>query len=302
MPFGSSTAAPIHAQVAAQARYHRELFAGLLDWDAVWDFAVEMAGDTASAAALGIDQLGHLGPPGVALVADRLLTATDGGLARIVELGSGFGGALRQLARILRERGRSPALIGVELVPEHRALAATAGLSVGDNSATIVTADVRSLPLAATSVDAVFACGSASHFFDMGDVLVEARRVLRPGGVIVMTDEVGLRPPGRPAVGADFLRHHPPDVFPPATPARRWAEFDDAGLAVEAFESLATWAAVLLRERIQALRFLQPCAVRMFGAPSYDRLVATLAAAAAEYERGSVQPTLIVSRRPATVA
>jgi SAM-dependent methyltransferase len=284
-------------EVADQARYHHDLFAALYRWDEVWEVAVDIA-EASNAPRLHLDQLGHFGAPGVELVAERLLAASEDPPSRVVELGCGFGGVLRHMRSLLAARGAEPALIGVDFVPDHCAVAEKIGRSLGDTAPTILTADVRELPLRSMSVDAVFACGSASHFSNMDTVLAEASRVLRPRGVLALTEEVSLRPAGGAKVGARFLRHHPAEVFPSASPAERRAEIDGAGLDVEAFESLTGWALPLLRQRVRALRFLGPCATRMFGAEAAQRLAETLESAADEYERESIQPSLIVARRP----
>jgi SAM-dependent methyltransferase len=290
-------ASPTTDEMEAQARYHHDLFAPLHDWPSVWALAVEMAGDTEAALGLGLDQLGHFGPSGVELVASHLVRFSRWPPSHVVELGSGFGGALRHMARLLRATGLEPMLSGVDFVPEHCALARAIGRALGETAPRMLTADVRELPFESTSVDAVFACGSASHFADMRATLGEAQRVLRPGGIVVMTEEVSLRPHDALDVADEFLRYHPRQVFPAATPEQRRGEFAEAGFTVETFDPLTGWATQLLRERVQALRFLGGCAIRMFGATTADALLATLTSAALEYERGTVVPTLIVGRR-----
>jgi SAM-dependent methyltransferase len=285
------------SEADSQARYHRDLFAALYRWPEVWPAVLEVAGDAPRGIALGLDQLGHFGPVGTALAGDRLLAAVRGRFARVVELGSGLGGAGRQLARTMRERGAAPAVIGVELLAEHCRGAATIAEVLGDSSVTVVNADVRALPLGRGTADAVVAVGSASHFSAMGPVLREAARVLRPGGVLVMTEEVSLRPAGSPPVGDEFRRHHPPAVFHAAPPERRLAELAAAGLTVESFEPLTEWAVPLLRQRVRALAFFAACAVGVFGDDAtFRRLADTLRITADEYARGSIQPTLIVAR------
>jgi len=54
---------------------------------------MDVAGGAPSAIRFAFDQLGHLGPSGVALAIERLVAYTDGRLLKVVELGSGFGGA-----------------------------------------------------------------------------------------------------------------------------------------------------------------------------------------------------------------
>lgn len=287
------------AEVASQVRYHGQLFRALFDWTNVWQTTLELAGDRDTALALAFDQLGHFGPHGIDVVVGRLVAAADGPLRHVVELGSGLGGVLRHADRRLAAHGLSPCLVGIELVAEHAAVAVAIGRIVGHEGPVAVTADVHRLPLASRSVDAVLASGSASHFASMATVLSECRRALRPRGVLVMTEEVSLRPTEGPPVGPDFVRHHPPDVFRSASPEQRRAELERAGLEVETFEPLRPWASQLVRERARAVRLLGGCATRLFGTDAYERIVATLSAAADEYERGAVEPVLIVARRPA---
>jgi SAM-dependent methyltransferase len=202
------------------------------------------------------------------------------------------------MGRELRSRNLNPLLIGVEFVAGHCNLAVEIGRTIQDNNAVFVEADVRSLPLAAGSADAVFAAGSLSHFSEVERVFVECHRILRPAGVLVFLDEVSLRPEGTPEPGEAFLQHHPTEVFHATTPQQRRAQVENAGLTIEAFEPLVDWAVSLLRQRVRVLRFLGHCAIRMYGGDACDRIIGTLTTAADEYERGSIQPALFVARRP----
>ena len=287
------------ADVASQAVYHRQLFDALFRWQQFWTETLDMTGDEASALALGLDQMGHFGPRGVSLVVERMVARTSGALARVLEVGSGFGGALRQVGRELHARGIAAQLVGVEFVAEHCANAAAINRSLRHDRPVFVQADAQRLPFSAASFDAVFAAGSASHFASGAGVLVECGRVLRPGGVLVMTEEVGMRPAGGPSPGEVFRRYHPEDVFHAVEPEERRADIAAAGLTVESFESLVRWAVPLLRQRVHALRFLGHCARRMFGANAYDEIVGTLTSAADEYERGAVEPVVVTARRAA---
>jgi len=280
-----------------QSAFHRNLFAALYRWDTVWEFAIDIAGNEANARRLGLDQLGHFGPVGVELVANRLVAAASGPLNRVVELGSGLGGALRQLGQALRAASPQTWLAGVELVPEHCSVAAAIGRCVGDTTPHIVCADVRQLPFAAVSVDAAVAIGSASHFSDMPAAISECGRILRTGGVLVVTEEVSIRAQGACATGAAFELHHPSTVFHSTTPEERRRDLESAGFALEAFEPLTDWAVPLLRQRVRALNILAACAVQIFGADAYRRTADTLTSAADEYERGTVTPMLVVARR-----
>lgn len=294
---GERTPANQRTDAVHQSAYHRQLFAAVYEWEKLWDEAVEMAGDAKCAVDLGLDQMGHFGPRGVSLVVERLLSASERTLTRVVELGSGLGGALRHAARELRARSVHARLVGVELVADHCEVAGVVGRTIGDTGPLVLCADAARLPFRSESIDAVFAAGSASHFSSMRSVLAECGRVLCPRGVLVMTEEVSLRPRAAPTPGDAFVENHPPDVFHAATPEQRYAELTAAGLTVERVDPLVDWAAPLLRQRAQALRFMGACAKQMFGADAYQRMFATLTSAAEEYERGSVAPVLIVARR-----
>jgi SAM-dependent methyltransferase len=283
-------------EIERQAAYHAELFTNLSRWDEVWKAAVDVIGDQESAVELGLDQLGLFGPRGVSLVVERLIANTTGeSLACIVELGSGFGGALRHAGRILRSSGLHAQLIGVEIVPSHCEVARTIGRALGDETAVILAADAGHLPIPSTSIDAAFAAGSASYFSSVSDVVSECHRVLRPGGVLVMIDEVSLRPHGAPPVTEVFLAHHP--YLHTATLEERRIQVETAGFRIVEFESLAAWGEALLRQRAQAMRFLGACAHRVYGADATERIISALTSAAYEYGRGSIQPMVIVAHR-----
>jgi len=285
------------AEIESQAAFHRQLFAGWYQWEEFWKVALDLVGDKEDAIRLGLDQLGHFGPRGVALVADRLVSAADGELTRVVELGSGFGGALRHMGRQLGSLGMRPWLIGVEFVSEHCELATTIGRTLGDTAPLFLHADAGELPFSPADVDAIFVVGSAADFSAMSKVLAECRRVLRPGGVLVMTEELSLHPSEGPKPGDEFVRHHPPEIFYSASLEQRRSELEEAGLAIETFESLVPWAVPLLRQRVNAFRFMEHCAIEMFGAEPYRYITRMLTCAADEYERGAIQPSVIVARR-----
>ena len=289
---------PKSREIDIQRAYHDSIFEALLPWEKIWRMSIDMAGSPEAAATLGIDLIGHFGPRGVTLVLDQLVLQSEGPLSNIVELGSGFGGALRLARRHLLARGLSPRLTGIELIREYCSLAATIGRVVGDVEPFIVNGDARQLPLRSGSIDAVFAAGSASFLRSMNQVLSECARVLRPGGVVVMTDEVGLRPDSQAEPNEEFLKNHPPEVVAQTTIAGRRAEIEAAGLVVETMSSLLDWALPLVRQRLLMLRFMGHCATAMFGHEAYEQMVGTLTSAAQEYERRSVQPMLLTAKLP----
>lgn len=283
-------------EIERQAAYHAELFANLSRWDQVWETAVEVIGDPDSAVALGLDQLGLFGPRGVSLVIERLIANTNRTFfSRVVELGSGFGGALRHAGRVLRSCGLNPHLIGVEIVPWHCEVTQKIGRALEDAATVVLQADAGRLPIASTSIDAAFAVGSASYFSSISDVVRESHRALRPGGVLVMMDEVSLRPPGAPPPTEVFLASH--RYVHATSPEERRRQLETAGFRIVEFQSLAAWGEALLQQRAQAMRFLGACAHRVYGADASERIIMALTSAAHEFGRGSIQPTLIVAQR-----
>jgi len=94
---------------------------------------------------------------------------------RLLDLGCGAGEFGRRLA------GDGWRVIGLELVERQAAAAAAAGLRAvaGDVSA--------GLPFGAGTLDAVFAGEVIEHLLDTDGFLAELRRVLRPGGILVLT-------------------------------------------------------------------------------------------------------------------
>ncbi|MFI6289481.1 methyltransferase domain-containing protein [Streptomyces sp. NPDC051018] len=99
----------------------------------------------------------------------------------VADLGCGPGTDLESLARAVTPSG---AVIGVDLSEEmvDRARRRTSGLSAVD----VRKGDLHRLPLADRSVDRARTDRVLQHVEDPGRALAEARRVLRPGGRLVM--------------------------------------------------------------------------------------------------------------------
>jgi SAM-dependent methyltransferase len=89
----------------------------------------------------------------------------------------------RGIVHLLHADDRAVTGIDVSQVMVAEAVARNAGLNA-------VVADVRALPFAADSFDAVFSGSTLDHFKSTDDIhtaLAELRRVLRPGGRMVLT-------------------------------------------------------------------------------------------------------------------
>ena len=104
--------------------------------------------------------------------------------ARVLDLGAGFGGTARHLARQYGARVTCLNLSEVEN-ERNRRMSAEAGLA---DRITVVDGSFQDLPFPNSSFDVVWSQDAILHSDDRARVLREAARVLRPGGEIVFTD------------------------------------------------------------------------------------------------------------------
>ncbi|WP_405682105.1 methyltransferase domain-containing protein [Streptomyces sp. NBC_00057] len=116
----------------------------------------------------------------------------------VLDLGCGPGNDLGMLARAAAPAGR---VLGIDSDPQmtRRARTRSAGLPHTD----VLTADVHTLPLPACSADRLRTDRLLQHVADVPKVLAEARRILRPGGRLVM---------GEPDWGSLAVDYPDPDV------------------------------------------------------------------------------------------
>jgi cyclopropane fatty-acyl-phospholipid synthase-like methyltransferase len=102
----------------------------------------------------------------------------------VLDLGSGYGDSARFLAGRYGCR-----VLGLNLIPgqniEALAMTREAGLEA---RVRVVEADFGRVPLAAGRADVVWSQESLLHAPDRGQVLIESRRLLRPGGTLIFTD------------------------------------------------------------------------------------------------------------------
>ncbi|CQH56128.1 probable S-adenosylmethionine-dependent methyltransferase [Halobacterium hubeiense] len=108
------------------------------------------------------------------------LAAAERPVERVLDVGGGTGRAARALARDTEEvPGRDVTVVdaSARMLAEARG----AGLSA-------VRGDAAELPFRDDSVDAVVVVDALHHFPDRDGALAEAKRVLRPGGVLVVRD------------------------------------------------------------------------------------------------------------------
>lgn len=89
----------------------------------------------------------------------------------------------------------------VDITPEMLSVAAELAAERGVTNITFETADAENLPYASARFDLVTCRIAAHHFPDVPRFLAEARRVLRPGGLLALVDNIapGTRLRGRKA-------------------------------------------------------------------------------------------------------
>ena len=128
---------------------------------------------------------------------------------RVVDLGSGYGGAARVLAR---EHGAHVTCLNLSTVENerNRRLTAEAGLS---DRIDVVDGSYDDMPFADASFDIAMSQDAILHAPDRRAVLDEVARVLRPGGLFAFHDPMqadGLQDPG--ALQPIYDRIHLPDL------------------------------------------------------------------------------------------
>jgi len=112
----------------------------------------------------------------------RIALAVAPAPARVLDVGSGTGYALRQLAAALPE---AIELTGVDAAPDMVRVAREAN---GDGRVRFAEGTAEQLPLPDGSADLVISTTSFDHWADQRAGLAECARVLAPGGHLVLSD------------------------------------------------------------------------------------------------------------------
>jgi len=110
--------------------------------------------------------------------------ASVDGPSRVVDVGTGTGFVAAGLAP------QASSVVGVDSSPAMLAVAAGNMQALGLGNVTLIEGSLNALPLEDESVDAAVANMVLHHAEDPAAMLSEMARVVRPGGMVAITDEV----------------------------------------------------------------------------------------------------------------
>lgn len=119
----------------------------------------------------------------------RIALAVAPAPARVLDVGSGTGYALRRLAEALPG---AQELTGVDAAPDMVRVAREADMSSADRRVRFIQGTAEDLPLPDAAVDLVVSTTSFDHWQNQGAGLAECARVLAPGGHLVLSDLFSL--------------------------------------------------------------------------------------------------------------
>jgi len=128
----------------------------------------------------------HSSGPDLALMVD---SAGFSGAESVLDLGCGPGHTAMACAR---KAGR---VIGIDVTPEMVVAATALATQRSLSNVEFRVGNVEQLPFVSGSIDVVTSRVSAHHYSDVGKALAEAFRVLKPGGVLIVSDTVAPEDP-----------------------------------------------------------------------------------------------------------
>jgi SAM-dependent methyltransferase len=199
-----------------------------------------------------------------ALVAAEVRSLSSSRQLHVVDLGCGVGASVAYLARALPVRAT-----GVTLSPVQARIAierlATAGLA---DRVCCVEGDYTALPPSVDAADAAYAIESFVHGPSPARFFAEAARIVRPGGLLMICDDVrrDTADPRAARVTRQFARGWHVNTL--VTPAELRQLAAAAGFAHERTIDLTPWLE-LNRPRDRAIRLLAAAAQWLPGQPTW---------------------------------
>jgi erythromycin 3''-O-methyltransferase len=208
----------------------------------------------------------------------------------VLDVGNGLGAQDPLIAEVASPRSLTALNVTMSQLRAGRERLAAAG-------AAAVNGDACRMPFADARFDGVISVEAAFHFRSRRAFFAEAFRVLRPGGVLTMSDVPTLRSPRAPREAAAALSQ-----------LRLWGLTRRAAASPERIVALAAGAGFvdvrseLLGDRVigPALRFVRDRLGRVSGVPRTYALAARIMASQAEllWERGILDYLVLRARRP----
>jgi SAM-dependent methyltransferase len=216
----------------------------------------------------------------VALVGLTQIDAND----RVLDAGSGIGGTARMIAA---ERGSR--VTAVDVTPEYCEIARWLNEAIGlGDRIDVQVADVTALPFDAASFDIVVSQHVQMNIADKQRLYAEARRVLAPGGRLLIWDVTA---------GSAGPLHFPvpwassPEQSHLVSPERLAELLEDAGFAIEHWEDLTQAAGDLMDDLFSGEQ--PPLGLHVF-VPDFQAKVTNLVRNLAEDRARLVQAVLTV--------
>lgn len=152
---------------------------------------------------------------------------------RVLDLAAGTG----VLSIILSRTAAS--VVACDLTPEMLAFAETKISEAGRDNISLVEADATSLPFEDDSFDLATCRLAFHHFPDPGEALSEIRRVLVPGGRLVLEDVFGPEDEAAAAIRERFEMLLDPSHIRSYSPSELRGKFEAAGFQLDTFTQLA---------------------------------------------------------------
>jgi precorrin-6B methylase 2 len=109
---------------------------------------------------------------------------------RVLEIGPGPGVYTVPLAHRVGAQGKQGSIISLEIQPEMITMLREHLQEAGVQNVEVIQGDGRQIPSPENSFDLVFLAGVLGETPDLSALIEECRRVLKPGGILAVTEQV----------------------------------------------------------------------------------------------------------------